>query len=135
MNDINSFLDKPLQYGSKNISLIESADNSSDEKVTDKNHVTVLEAFVPAIKAAESGVSELGDGEHKNSPDKKHLVLKFGSGRKLLGRPSVLSLHSRSYKRRNASFLGRGEERDDKKRRAEFILRQSMENPQELTQL
>ncbi|KAL9677614.1 hypothetical protein QQ045_005847 [Rhodiola kirilowii] len=136
MNGISSLLDKPLQHGSKNISLIESADNSSDEAVTDKNPVTVLEAFAPAIEAAESGVCELGDGEHKSSPDKRPLVfLKFGSGRKLLGRPSVLSLHSQSHKRRNASFLGRGEERDDKKRRAEFILRQSMENPQELTQL
>ena len=34
-----------------------------------------------------------------------------------------------------SNWFGRDEERDDKKRRAEYILRQSMENPQELTQL
>jgi transcription initiation factor TFIID subunit 8 len=36
---------------------------------------------------------------------------------------------------RTGHWLGRDDERDDKKRRAEYILRQSMENPQELTQL
>uniref|UniRef100_A0A7N0VAX1 Transcription initiation factor TFIID subunit 8 n=1 Tax=Kalanchoe fedtschenkoi TaxID=63787 RepID=A0A7N0VAX1_KALFE len=136
MNGSSSSLVKPLQLGWKNVSLIESADNSSDEAVRDKNPVTVLEAFAPAIEAAKSGICELGDGEHKGLSDKRPLVfLKFGSGRKLLGRPSILSLHSQSHKRRRTSLLGRDDERDDKKRRAELILRHSMENPQELTQL
>uniref|UniRef100_A0A6N2KQD8 Transcription initiation factor TFIID subunit 8 n=1 Tax=Salix viminalis TaxID=40686 RepID=A0A6N2KQD8_SALVM len=70
------------------------------------------DAFAPVIEAAK--------GEY--------------TGKKLYVESLDLSL-SKKGGGRTGHWLGRGDERDDKKRRAEYILRQSMENPQELTQL
>ncbi|KAJ1392253.1 hypothetical protein SESBI_35995 [Sesbania bispinosa] len=76
----------------------------------DGKRVSVLEAFAPAIE-------KLGS-----------------SGKKLIGE-SLDARHQKKDASRAASLGGREDERDDKKRRAEYILRQSMENPQELTLL
>lgn len=100
-----------------------------------ENHFSVLDAFAPAIEAVKDGICDLGDGEKMRLPEKRPAVqLKFGTGKKFLGESLNLSIRNRGSGRQ-ASWLGRDEERDDKKRRAELILRQSMENPQELTQL
>ncbi|KAJ6381742.1 hypothetical protein OIU77_030419 [Salix suchowensis] len=101
-----------------------------------KNHVSVMEAFAPVIEAAkESGICDDVDVERKTLPEKRLAVaFKFKIGKKLLGESLDLNL-SKKGEGRTGHWLGRDDERDDKKRRAEYILRQSMENPQELTQL
>ncbi|KAJ6871075.1 hypothetical protein NC652_036672 [Populus alba x Populus x berolinensis] len=92
-------------------------------------------SFYANLSAKESGICDDGDFERKTLLEKRPaLIFKFKTGKKLLGESLDLSL-SKKGGRRIGHWLGRDDERDDKKRRAEYILRQSMENPQELTQL
>ncbi|XP_059646844.1 transcription initiation factor TFIID subunit 8-like [Cornus florida] len=99
-----------------------------------ENHFSVVEAFAPAIEAVK-GFHDAGDSDKRVLPDKIPSVhLKFKTGKKIIGASLDLSLQYKGSGR-TACWIGRDDERDDKKRRAEFILRQSMENPQELTQL
>nr|GMD78497.1 transcription initiation factor TFIID subunit 8 [Ipomoea batatas] len=58
----------------------------------------------------------------------------FRPGKKVLGDSLNLRLWNKSFAR-TATWFRRDEDKDDKKRRAELILRQSMKNQQELTQL
>lgn len=97
--------------------------------------MSVMEAFAPAIEAVKvSGFSDDADGDRRYLPEKRPAVhFKFRAGKKFLGEILDSSLQKKGG-RRSASFW-RDEEKDDKKRRAEFILKQSIENPQELSQL
>ncbi|TKY52958.1 Transcription initiation factor TFIID subunit 8 [Spatholobus suberectus] len=106
----------------------------------DGKRVSVLEAFGPAIEILGSGGlceedDGLGERERSELPAVRPTVhFKFRTGKKLIGE----SLDTRLQKKdasRMAALAGREDERDDKKRRAEYILKQSMENPQELTLL
>jgi len=109
--------------------------------IVDRDRVSVMEAFAPAIeKLGGSGVlceDDEIDGEKTAIPAataRPTVHFKFKSGKKFIGE----SLDDRNKKRDalHAIYLvGREDERDDKKRRAEYILRQSMENRQELTLL
>ncbi|KAL9362196.1 hypothetical protein Peur_044981 [Populus x canadensis] len=125
----NQFLATPLESGKKDVSPVVLPDKL-------KNHVSVMEAFAPVIEAAkEGGICDDVDVERKSLPEKRLAVaFKFKTGKKLLGESLDLSLLKKG-EGRTGHWLGRDDERDDKKRRAEYILRQSMENPQELTQL
>ncbi|XP_058207958.1 transcription initiation factor TFIID subunit 8 [Rhododendron vialii] len=105
------------------------------------NHVSVLDTFAPAIEAmklsadAVPGSSDSGDVDKKVIADKRPAVrLKFRIGKRILGESLDLSLQNRNNGIA-AAWIVREDERDDKKRRAGLILRQSMENPLELTQL
>ncbi|KAG8647222.1 hypothetical protein MANES_09G066601v8 [Manihot esculenta] len=125
----NPFLSTPLKPGEKDVSAVVLPDKL-------KNNACLMEAFAPAIEAAKEGdLAESEDRERRLLPEKRPAVIfKFKTGKKLLGEPLDLSL-SRKGGGRVGHWLGRDEERDDKKRRAEYILRHSMENPHELTQL
>ncbi|KAJ6968613.1 transcription initiation factor TFIID subunit 8 isoform X2 [Populus alba x Populus x berolinensis] len=127
--DSGQFLAMPSESGKKDVSPVVLSDKL-------KNHISVMQAFAPAIEAAkESGICDDGDFERKTLLEKRPAVIfKFKTGKKLLGESLDLSL-SKKGGRSIGHWLGRDDERDDKKRRAEYILRQSMENPQELTQL
>ncbi|CAN1143121.1 Transcription initiation factor TFIID subunit 8 [Linum perenne] len=102
------------------------------------SHVSVMEAFAPAIEAAkEVEVDEGDDGEKKLLLEKRPNVnFRLTTRKKLLVESVDLHhLWKKGEGRKGKSSLGREDERDDKKRRAEFILKQSsMENSQELTQ-
>lgn len=128
------FLAAPLQAGEKDVSPIVLPAKLLDEGTVDK-HASLLETFAPAIEAVKDGFSEFGDGEEAIISDKRLAVrLNFKTGRKtFLGEPLDLSIRNKG--RQTSSWFGRDDERDDKKRRAELILRHSTENPQELTQL
>ncbi|KAL5742974.1 hypothetical protein ACOSP7_029706 [Xanthoceras sorbifolium] len=128
----NPFLAKPVQPGEKYVSSVVLPAKLKDETLGE-NHVSVMKAFAPAIEAVKSsGLYDDGDGERKSLPDKRPAVqFKFKTSKKFLGESVDLSLKGGG---RSASFV-RDDEKDDKKRRAEYILRQSIENPQELTQL
>ncbi|KAL2323224.1 hypothetical protein Fmac_027603 [Flemingia macrophylla] len=106
----------------------------------DGKRVSVLEAFGPAIEMLGGvGLCEDDDGlrgrERTELPAERPTVhFQFRTGKKFIGE----SLNTRLRKKdvsRTAMLAGREDERDDKKRRAEYILKQSMENPQELTLL
>lgn len=130
----NPFLAKPLQAGEKDVSPVVLPDKLKDV-ASDGNNVSVMKAFAPAIEAVkDSGLFDDGDGDRMSLPEKRPPIhFKFKTSKKFLGEPVDLSLQKKGGGR-NALFF-RDEEKDDKKRRAEYILRQSIENPQELTQL
>ncbi|KAJ4849216.1 hypothetical protein Tsubulata_038963 [Turnera subulata] len=125
----NPFLAAPLKPGKKDVSVV-----ALPEKL--KNHVSVMEAFAPAIEAAkDDGVVDDADVERTLLPEKRPAVaFKFKAGKKLLGESLDASLPRKTGGGPGHLML-RDDERDEKKRRAEYILRQSMENPLDLTQL
>ncbi|GKV40942.1 hypothetical protein SLEP1_g48532 [Rubroshorea leprosula] len=128
----NPFLATPLQPGKKDVSQIVLPAKLSEEAMNG-NEVSVLKAFAPAIEAVRGSFSDDGDGEKKLLPEKRPAInFKFRTGKKLLGESLDLNIQKKDG-RRTAIFL-RDDERDDKKRRAEFILRQSIENPLDLNQ-
>ncbi|XP_042496202.1 transcription initiation factor TFIID subunit 8-like [Macadamia integrifolia] len=130
----NPFLAPPLQFGEKDVSPVAPPAQLSNEVVSEKR-VSVLDTFAPAIEAAKSGFCDSADGESKDLPNKRPSVhFKLGIGKKFLAAPLDLDLHSKSVGK-TAPWFGRDDEKDDKKRRAEQILKESMENPQELAQL
>nr|AAM61252.1 unknown [Arabidopsis thaliana] len=106
---------------------------SSGEKVESLNRdgLSVIEAFAPAMEAARDGFSSEAHTEWKKN--KPVALSKLRTEKKFLGQPLDLSLQKKGEDR-PISFV-REEDRDDKRRRAEFILRQCMENPVDLNQL
>ncbi|XP_043722297.1 transcription initiation factor TFIID subunit 8-like [Telopea speciosissima] len=129
----NPFLAPPLQFSEKDVSSVVPPPQLSNEEVLEKR-VSVLDTFAPAIEAAKSGFYDSGDGERKDLPNRRPTVhFKLGNG-KSLGAPRYLNLHSQSVVK-TVPWFGRDDEKDDKKRRAEQILKESMENPRELALL
>ena len=130
----NPFLVTPLQTDEKDVSPVPLPIKFSTDAV-DENHVSVLETFAPAIEAMKGDFCDSGDMDKKVLPDKRPSVhLNFKTGKRMLCESLDLSLQNKGSGK-TAALIGRDDEKDDKKRRAELILRQSMENPQELTQL
>lgn len=130
----NPFLTGPLKFGQQEVSPVVLPAKLLDE-AGEKDHASVLDAFAPAIEALKSGGPDDGETEKKSIPEKRPAVyFKFNTGKKFVGETLDLNLQKKDNGR-TASWFGREEEKDEKKRRAEYILRNSMENPQELTQL
>ncbi|KAL3531967.1 hypothetical protein ACH5RR_005488 [Cinchona calisaya] len=130
----NPFLAKPFQAGEKDTSPVVFPAKRTNE-ARGESHVSLLEMFAPAIEAMKDGPSESGHEADKTVSEKRPAVcMKFKTGKKVLGDSFDLRLRNRASGR-TPSWFGQNDERDDKKRRAEFLLRQSMENQQELTQL
>ncbi|XVF76422.1 hypothetical protein PTKIN_Ptkin13bG0265000 [Pterospermum kingtungense] len=122
----------PLQPGKKNVSQVVLTAKLSDE-VNKGSHFSLLQAFAPAIEAMKGGPSDELDGEKTILPEKRPAVhFKFRTGKRILGESLDLSLQKKGE--RSTPFFVRDDERDDKKRRAEFILRQTKEYPMELYQ-
>nr|XP_043612697.1 transcription initiation factor TFIID subunit 8-like [Erigeron canadensis] len=128
--------------GSKKSRLIEGDSSlvvlSSDQRVNESNgekRVPLVEMFAPVVQALNGQVSESGDNGERDFPDKRPAVrLHFNYGRKMIGDSLNLRLWNRGTGR-ISSWFGRDDVMDDKKRRAEYILRQSMENRLDLSQL
>ncbi|XAR69132.1 hypothetical protein NMG60_11000612 [Bertholletia excelsa] len=132
----NPFLARPLQAGERDISpASRPAMLLDDAAAAAENSLSVLDTFAPAIEAMKDGICDTVDNGKKVLPNHRPSVrFNFKTGKKILGESVDLSLWSKSSKK-TSSWVGRDDEKDDKKRRAELILRQSMDNPQELTQL
>lgn len=147
----NPFLAPPLPADAKDVStLVFSGTNPhlpSSKKLID-GHValpSVLEAFAPAVEAARQGL-EQGGGNSKQSmallPDPKDrmpVLFNWDFGRKASQKAAVagLSLGARhspppGKDRRRGRVQSKDEEKDDKKRRAEQILAQSMEGTEDV---
>ncbi|XP_039059127.1 transcription initiation factor TFIID subunit 8-like [Hibiscus syriacus] len=128
----NPFLAAPLQQGEKEVSEVVLPAKLSNE-VSKGDHISLLDAFAPAIDAMKTGPSDRLDGEKTFLPEKRPSVqFKFKTGKKILGESLDLSLQRKGE--RSSTFFLRDDERDDKKKRAEFILRQTTEYPMELNQ-
>ncbi|CAK9320092.1 unnamed protein product [Citrullus colocynthis] len=132
--DSNTSHDTEFQPRENAVSVVKSPLKHSDNVFDDSS--SVLEAFAPAIEAVKgSGFYDDEEGEKKALPVVRPAVqFKFKTGKKLLGDSLDLNIQKKGMGR-TVSLVGRDDERDDKKRRAEYILRQSVENPQELNQL
>ncbi|XP_068656841.1 transcription initiation factor TFIID subunit 8-like [Aristolochia californica] len=131
--EANPFLSPPLQAAERNVSPLILPEKLANDGHAKKN-ISVLETFAPAIEAAKSGVSENVENERKILPNKRPTVhFKFGIHKKSVATPLASGPGSGSEEM--ITWFGRDDEKDDKKRRAEQILKEAMENPQELAQL
>lgn len=123
----NPFLAAPLPAGENDLSEFVSPSDLLDQK-----RVSVLETFGPVIEAAKTGSFEYEGNERRGLPKRRPTVhFKFGIEKKSLALP----FSSNVLGGKNDSWFLRDDEKDDKKRRAEMILKEAMENPHELTQL
>ncbi|KAK1268707.1 hypothetical protein QJS04_geneDACA006930 [Acorus gramineus] len=126
----NPFLAPPIAFGDRDISPVVVSSDFSDE--TDfKKQVSVLEAFAPAIEAMSSGIfDDAGVNEQMRVlPSKRPAVhFKLGVDKKSVTVP--LSSGGMGLNVVKVVY----DEKDDKKRRAEQILKEAMENPHGLTQ-
>ncbi|KAK3012280.1 hypothetical protein RJ639_012950 [Escallonia herrerae] len=140
--DINPFLAVPLRFGEKEVSPVILPTKLLDENVVQNptarashvvddvtNHVSALETFAPAIEAIKSRESENEEDRKKFHVNSRSTVqFKFGIGKKFLG------IQNEGVAK-PTSWFGNDSARDERKRRAEKILKESMENPKELVQL
>ncbi|CAA0842922.1 Transcription initiation factor TFIID subunit 8 [Striga hermonthica] len=134
------FFVNPLHAGEKQISLVKKAFAPAIESMRDglesgsdgEKHVSLVETFAPAIESMKDGLDWGNDGGKIVVPEKRAIsvFLELKKGKKVFGEPLDLRIRHKAE-----SWFGREDERDDKKRRVEFILRQSLENQQELPQL
>lgn len=132
-NNGNPFLENPSQAGEVEVSEVRIPAKLPNQDSKEKQ-VSLLDTFAPAIEAMKDGLDSGSDGE-KILPEKKSsVILEFKGGKKVFGEPLDLRIRNKAGGRK-ASWFGREDERDEKKRRVEFILRQSLENQQELPQL
>ncbi|KAK4767199.1 hypothetical protein SAY86_014949 [Trapa natans] len=132
----NPFLASPLVAGDTGMPVVNPPDVPWVGPVKD-NHASVLETFTPAIEAMRNPLfdDDDGDGMCKILPAERPAVrFKFRTSKKVLGHSLDLDLQSRNIGK-SVPVIVCQEERNDKKRRAEYILRQSMESSQDLTQL
>ncbi|WOK91633.1 hypothetical protein Cni_G00324 [Canna indica] len=121
----NPFLVPPLSYGEKEVSEIAIPRETDDGK-----RLSVLETFAPVIEAAKVGSLDLNTNEKKVLRKSRPTVhFKIGVDKK-----SIASSLSVLDPKRDSWPL-RDDEKDDKKRRAEMILKEAMEKPHDLAQL
>lgn len=108
---------------------IREAESEEEEDKVDslkRDGLSVVEAFAPALEAAREWKQQQ---QQKKKPG---ALSKLRTEKKFLGEPLDLTLQMKGEDR---PLSLREEDRDDKRRRAEFILRQCMENPVDLNQL
>lgn len=138
-NPNNPFLAPPVDPEEKQVSPVKMPSGLSRSVL---KLPSVLEAFAPAIDAVKQGLDQVEehDGRRKNPrgsealSDERPLVqFKFDFGKK-----AQMAAHATGLLRNETpmnSWFSRDEEMDDKKRRVEQILKEAMENPQDLVQL
>lgn len=138
----NPFLATPLQYGEKEVSPVTFPAKLSEAVVRKcapvnklvENHVSAVDIFAPAIYPGNSNLDS-EDGEKRILLNRRTSVkFKFSATKQSLSTVG-LSLQDEVEKTVPLFDNGRDDGRDDQKRRAEKILKESMENPQELAQL
>lgn len=120
----NPFLADPFEAGERVVSTVNPP----------ANHVSLMETFSPAIEAMKDGLDCGSDGEQILPERRNSVFLEFKRGKKVFGEPLDLRIRNKFFGR-TAPWFGREDERDDKKRRVEYILRQPMDNQQEFPQL
>jgi transcription initiation factor TFIID subunit 8 len=142
----NPFLAAPLQFGEKEVSPVvlpakaklsneATMGNPMMENHGMDNHISVLEAFAPDIEAMKSRLCDTEEGPKKVLLNSRPTVqFKIGIGKKSFGTMLDLSPENESFEVA-APWFGRENEKDDKKRRAQKIMKESMRNTKELDHL
>lgn len=140
----NPFLAAPMQYGEKEVSRVSLPAKLSNEATVENpvlpshvtgNHVSVLATFAPAIDAMQGRLLDSEEGHKKVLLNRRNTVqFKIGTGKKSFNTMLHLSPQNTGFEMISPLF-GMESDKDEKKRRAEKILKESMENPQGLAHL
>ncbi|KAL5095782.1 hypothetical protein RYX36_000109 [Vicia faba] len=141
----NPFLAAPLKIEDKEVASVAppakffnnivASDIPIVENFIEKEPISVLETFAPAIEAINSTCSDSKEDQTKFPVKEKPTVrFKVGAKNKLFGRSIGLIPQKEEYKK-TLPWFAMEDEKDDRKRRAEKILRESLENPDQLVQL
>lgn len=141
--DGNPFLLAPLRFGEKEVSSVTPPTKLSNEPTMKNylaenhvitNHVPVLETFAPAIEAMKNRLCDSGKQQKELSIRRPLVQFKIGIPNKSLHTSLDFSSENKGLQK-IASWSGKDDDKNDKKRRAEKILKESMEKMQELAQL
>ncbi|RZR89489.1 hypothetical protein BHM03_00017220 [Ensete ventricosum] len=123
----NPFLAPPLPYKEKAVS-----ENARLHEADAGKRLSVLETFAPVFEAAKVGSLDFSASDKKVVLRSRPTVhFKIGVDKKSI----AASLSSNALDAKKDSWPLRDDEKDDKKRRAEMILREAMEKPHDLAQL
>ncbi|KMZ71979.1 hypothetical protein ZOSMA_171G00600 [Zostera marina] len=127
---VNPFLAKALQFGEKEVSqLVYPDETAAQETSVDVDLAPVIE------EALKSNAQEPNNSGSNGQPRKRMTVqFKVGTDKKTLTTNFLLGT-KRSGESTSTWLLRDDDRKDDKKRRANVILKESMENPHELHQL
>ena len=141
--ECNPFLVPPLKIVDKEVASVAppaklfndvASDNPVVKNFVEDKSISVLETFAPAIEAMKSTSCDSKEDRRKLVLNEKPTVrFKIGVGNKFLGRSTGLS--PQKEHRKTLPWFAMEDEKDDRKRRAEKILRESLENPDQLVQL
>ncbi|KNA12999.1 hypothetical protein SOVF_120800 [Spinacia oleracea] len=125
--------------------------NAYENGVRERKQVLVKETFAPAIDALKGNNPDGASASDSDAMDidrrvvpvpvpvpvkrKPVIHFKLKAGKKMLVEDLDVNLRNKVNEKRG-TLMGRDDDKDDKKRRAELILRQScMDNPQEVSQM
>ncbi|KAI4364250.1 hypothetical protein MLD38_020369 [Melastoma candidum] len=124
----------PLDAGELGVEAGDATGGWMNEMLKEK-HFNIMEICSPAIEAMKDRFCEEVDADMKSVlPGTRPAVqFRFNTGKKVSGQSSDVDLWNNVPRRPNSSMFLE-EERDDRKRRVEYILRQAAENPYELNQ-
>ncbi|KAI9153414.1 hypothetical protein LWI28_010986 [Acer negundo] len=140
----NPFLSAPLHFKEKEVSsMVRPAKLSKEVTVKHpaadaravSNHISVVETFAPAIEAMKNKLYDSEEEQTKVLLNQRPAVqFKIGVGKNRLGKPIQLDPLNQDCNK-IAPWFGKDDEKDEKRRRAEKILKYSTENTQELAQM
>ncbi|KAF5201380.1 Transcription initiation factor tfiid subunit [Thalictrum thalictroides] len=131
-SESNPFLAPPLRSVAKDVPPVAPLAEVSNVPMA-ITRSSVLEAFAPAMGTTNIGLCDSTDDDSKVLPNKRPVVnFKLGVSKKSLGVPLDLTLQSKSVGQ-TAHLIVRGDVMDEKKKKAEQILRESMNNLRELS--
>lgn len=141
----NPFFAAPLKFEEKEVASVApptklfngvvASDNPVVENFVKNDSVSVLETFAPAIEAMKSTCCDSKEDQtHFPLNEKPTVRFKVGIKNKFLGR-SVGLIPQKEEHKKTLPWFAMEDEKDDRKRRAEKILRESLENPDQLVQL
>ncbi|WJX80792.1 hypothetical protein P8452_63746 [Trifolium repens] len=141
----NPFLAAPLKFEDKEVASIAppvkffnntvASDIPVVENFVENEPISVLETFAPAIEAIKSTCGDSKEDQTKFPVKEKPTVrFKVGTKNKFLGR-SIGLIPQKEEHNKTLPWFAMEDEKDDRKRRAEKILRESLENPDQLVQL
>ncbi|KAF7803093.1 transcription initiation factor TFIID subunit 8-like [Senna tora] len=138
----NPFLAAPLQFGDKEVASVAppakllynvtSANPVVEDLVEDKS-ISVLDTFAPAIEAMKSTQCDFEEEQNKLLNRRPTVQFKIGNQKNFVGR--MVDSGPLKEKHKTLPWFATEDEKDDRKRRAEKILRESLENPDEIVQL
>ncbi|XP_021770963.1 transcription initiation factor TFIID subunit 8-like [Chenopodium quinoa] len=129
--ETNPYLIPPFAFGEKAVSSVEFPSRHWDGI----HHVNVMDTYAPIAETARNEVSGIKKMEKQVSLDERPTVrLKFNSVRKSLRTSKNVVAQTKGVEK-IAVLFERDDENDEKKRRAEQILKDSMETPLDTTEL